>query len=253
MRVTRCFLAHVLCSFLLLPWATTSSARSLHWFGEVEDIELATWPPYCKARASAFEEKNSTIRLVSTTEKERWQRYFGQTFQHLHHYCKGLLWQLRAGRPSWIARHNYPLSFILGQVPAEFYYTWTKLPPTHRMYGKMGADLLLAYQDAGDPDAAKRIMNDLLSVKPHDRYTYTGAADFYRKQGNRNKAIEMLEQSAGKVRKNGAILADLAQDYYDLKEYEKSREYARLARSKGLKLVRLGKELEKVGFPITGK
>lgn len=170
----------------------------------------------------------------------------------MHHYCNGVLMQFRLKRPIWLSQGG-KVTTTTSSMIGEINYTWSKTPPSNPLYSKMGADLLLAHQDAGDLNAAKRIIRNLLENRPQDRYSYTGAADFYRKQGDPAKAIEILELGAKRVKKNGTILADLAKDYYDLQQYEKSRENLRLARSKGRKMVRLGKKLDEEGFPISDK
>lgn len=190
---------------------------------------------------------------MSQAEELRWERNLGDLFHHMHHYCDGLLQRFRKDRPIYVSQGGVIKQSRGGGIAGTMNYTWSRAPVNHPLYAKIGADLLLAWQDSGDLDAAESVMTALFQNSPDKPDTYTGAAEFYRRQDDPKKAIEILEVGAKRVKKNRKILAELAQDYFDLKQYEKSRETVRLARAKGAKMRRLGKELEEVGFPISSE
>lgn len=124
-------------------------------------------------------------------EIERWTQVMGGTFNHMHHYCWGLMATYRAtlfSRDAQDRRHN--LSSSIG----DFDYVITKAPPDFaylpEMLTKKGENLIML--DRGPEGVGE--LRRAIQIKPSYWPPYAALSDYFKDTGDTKRAREWLEK-----------------------------------------------------------
>jgi tetratricopeptide (TPR) repeat protein len=212
--------------------------------------EWDLWKPYCKARFA----ENMNARLVdfeidiSKPEIEKWKRIIGGSdYHHLHHYCAGVIWLHRSYR---VDTKKQSKKFILKNAIGEITYTFSKIDSSSKLFIVMSSKLAEAYEAAGESAKAATVIGTLLAKRPKESAAYIAAAKHYKRKGDLDSAVQILEDGEKNVKKPAKIHYQLAKMYLKKEDYEQARKYARMAKEGGHRVSRIKKELKKAGYPL---
>lgn len=149
--------------------------------------EVAMLPPYC-AYTHYF---RAAVPGGNDREKtEAWRSTLGPTFEHIHHYCFGLM---KTNRGALLARSRQSRLFYLNDALLEYDYVIQRAPRDFVLLPEIltrKADNLLLLERY--PLA---IYNYELAIEAKPDYwpPYAKLADHYRDHGNPAKAKSVLE------------------------------------------------------------
>jgi tetratricopeptide (TPR) repeat protein len=166
--------------------AMTSSLSAQEARYELAEVPLL--PPYCK---HALDFRARVPGANDAAEIKRWYSALGPTFEHIHHYCYGLVLTNRA---RFSAKDNRDrlrhlrlsipeFDYVLRNAPADF----VLLP---EVLTKKGENLLgLGRGPEGVGELLKAV-----HVKPDYWPPYALMSDYYKQLGNLPEARKILEQ-----------------------------------------------------------
>ena len=150
--------------------------------------EVALLPRYC-IYAQSF--RGTVPGGSNQAEIRRWTSVMGPTFEHMHHYCWGLM---KNNRANVLARTQQDRLFYLGDAIGEFDYVIQRAPPDFvllpEILTKKGENLLRL----GKTREAVRELIRAIELKPDYWPPYEALSEHYRAAGDIAKAREMLEQ-----------------------------------------------------------
>jgi len=149
--------------------------------------EIAMLPPYCihtqHFRAQIPEGNNPQ-------EIDKWTAFFGDTFQHLHHYCYGLM---DSNRANLLAKERAARRFYLQNSVREFDYVLERAPKDFillpEILTRKGENLLRDGQGLLGIEQLQRAAE----LKPDYWTPYAYMSDYYKDSGDLKKARELLE------------------------------------------------------------
>lgn len=211
------------------------------------DFEWAGWPEYCRARylttdiGGAQKWARSYSQSVITTERRR----IGEpSFLHVHHYCAGLAWMSRARSESQPKlKESY-----LGQANTEMSYTYERIPESSPIYPSVAVNLARVVADAGQPNEAVTIIEHAISVHPQDPRPYIGLSVLYRDLKQLDRARDALLKGDEAVGGNSVeIHYTLGLVYFELKDFDRSVEFAQKAYARNYPLPGLQDKLRRSG------
>jgi tetratricopeptide (TPR) repeat protein len=122
-------------------------------------------------------------------EIDRWTGVMGPTFNHMHHYCYGLMDMNRA---ALLSREDR--TFNLNNSLAEFDYVIERAPPDFSMLPEIitrKGESLIQLDRAGEGIFE---FQRAVKIDPHYVPPYSAASDFYKSTGQLPKAREWLEK-----------------------------------------------------------
>lgn len=125
-------------------------------------------------------------------EIKRWQEYMGgDVFEHMHHYCWGLM---KTNRAMLLARDGDVRMHYLSESIGEFDYVLKRIPPDFvllpEILTKRGENLIrLGKAPIGVLDLERAT-----EVKPDYWPAFAQLGDYYKSAGDRAKAREWLER-----------------------------------------------------------
>lgn len=149
--------------------------------------EVALLPPYC-AYTHYFRAKVPGGNDVQKTQA--WRSTLGGTFEHIHHYCFGLM---KTNRAILLARSNQSRMFYLNDALLEYDYVIERAPADFVLLPEIltkKADNLFQLNRA--PVAIFQLER-AIDLKPDYWPPYAKLADHYKSIGQIRKAREMLE------------------------------------------------------------
>jgi hypothetical protein len=172
---------------------------------EFDAREVVGLPPYCIYTAH-FRDSIYTAPFRDNVpggnnreESQKWQATLGDMFQHMHHYCWGLMHLHRA---KFLARDAQPRNWNYGAAIHEFDYV---IPKARRDFvllpeilTKKGEALL----GLGRTAQALAEFERAIELRADYWPPYAHISDYYKSMGELGKAREILE--AGLARSPGA-------------------------------------------------
>jgi tetratricopeptide (TPR) repeat protein len=176
--------------FLPVVGAVLALLASAHAVAEpsYDPRELRLIPAYCKYT------QYFRARLPggnNPDEIARWTQEMGGTFNHMHHYCWGLMDTYRAtlfDRDAQSRKHDLYASI------GEFDYVITKAPPDFKylpeMLTKKGENLILL--DRGPEGVGE--LRRAIEIRPSYWQAYATLSDYFKDTGDPKRAREWLEK-----------------------------------------------------------
>lgn len=181
-----CALAVVACA-----GAQTAQAQDIPGYGSTEDYdprEMAMLPRYC-GHTMLFRDK--VLGGNNPEEVERWHGVFGDTFNHLHHYCRGIM---KTNRAVLLSRDPQTRRAYLVDAVREFDYVLERATPDFvllpEILTKKGEDLILL----GKGPVGIIELERAASQKPDYWPPYARMSDYYVSVGDKQKAREVLDK-----------------------------------------------------------
>lgn len=145
----------------------------------------------------------------SPSDIEKWRSVLGPTYEHIHHYCWGLMKMNRAvlllrGNPqfrlSYLGESNREFDYVLGRAAPDFIL----LP---EILTKKAENLVRM----GQGPAAIVEFSRAIEKKPDYWPPYAYLSDYYKEVGEKAKAREILEQGLAQVPQADALKRRLAE------------------------------------------
>lgn len=128
----------------------------------------------------------------NTSEIERWRSVLGPTFEHVHHYCWGLM---KLNRAVLLLRGNQQLRLsYLGDSNREFDYVITRAPADFILLPEILTKKAENLVRLGQGPAAVVEFSRAIDMKPDYWPPYAYLSDYYRQVGDTSKARQLLEQ-----------------------------------------------------------
>lgn len=181
-----------------LGWYAPASAQPIQ--GYPEDIlaydarEIALLPRYCRFTQDFG--LRATPGGADPTEAARWERAFGPTFKHLHHYCWGLM---KTNRAVLLARDRQVRRFYLSDSLGEFDYVLERAEPGFLLLPEIltrkAENLVLL--DRGP--TAMVALERAVAIKADYWPAYGVMGDYYKDLGDLAKAREVLNRGLEKA------------------------------------------------------
>lgn len=166
-----------------LGWGIVMAAFSTH-ANAVEqwaptDSEMASLPPYCKAKMKSGQ---------GSPEYKMWERTLGKDFLHTHHYCAGINFISRYYR----ARSKQDKQFNLRSAQGTLNYMVEKASPTYSLMPDVYLNLGLVYSLTNQPAQAITHFNKAIELNPRQPKAYNALSDYYVKTKQSAKALEIV-------------------------------------------------------------
>jgi hypothetical protein len=124
-------------------------------------------------------------------EIQRWYSTLGETFNHMHHYCYGLI---KTNRAVLLSRNEQSRRFYLNDAISEFDYVLNHAPPDFvllpEILMKKGENLIRLDQGGSGNLQLQRA----IELKPDYWPPYAVMSDYYKKKGDLKNAREVLEK-----------------------------------------------------------
>ena len=153
-------------------------------FYELDPREVLLLPPYC-VHGWYFRQKYGDNKA----EQQRWFEALGPTFNHVHHYCFGLL---KTNRALFLTTTKRYREFYLRDSLVEFDYVIERSPDNFvllpEILTKKGENLVRL----GRGDKAVETFERAVELNPKYWPPYAQLADYYQAGGQRDKAREIL-------------------------------------------------------------
>lgn len=180
-----------LCVFGLSGSFVPSSA-----FGDAgypTDAELPMLPPYCAAR----------LRKLNSPEAERWKRYFGyKNWATMHHYCQHMNEVNRAYK----AMDSRERKKYFSDAYKGFVHYLQEVTPDFRLMHEVYFNIATTAPRVGKPGEAITALQKAIQLNPKYTRAYGALSDIYREQGDREKALEVVEKGLKEVPKSKGLL-----------------------------------------------
>lgn len=225
-----------------LLWALQSPS-ALGFSYEVTDQEWLAWPEYCRVKYS-MTPVGASRRGYSKAEIKRWKNTLGKTFDHVHHYCAGLVSMQRAQRQVDPEKRKGWYGQAIGAID----YTYRGSEPDYPLFSQMSAYYGKALFEYGRMADAKKVLEKGIAAQPEAPESYVMLAEVIRKDGDFPGAREILEQYYAR---GGAASPEL--DYnlayvcLQLEDYECARRFTKSALAGGYPLTGLKRKLQAAG------
>jgi tetratricopeptide (TPR) repeat protein len=167
--------------------------------------ELALLPRYC-LYTQLFAQ--NTQRSSHPEESKRWALAMGAGFNHMHHYCWGLMYTNRA---LLLVRDQRTRALYLGNSIAEFDYAINRVPADFKllpeMLTKKGENLIRLDRSAQGLFELERA----IALKADYWPSYAAISDYYRSAGESAKARKWLEDGLSASPNTQALMRRLAE------------------------------------------
>ena len=175
-------------------WLFAASAWAQWITGYPEQVfaydsrEIALLPPYCKYTQDY---RDKVPGGNDGSQIERWKVVLGPTYEHMHHYCWGLM---KTNRGVLLARTEQARSYYLSDAVTEFDYVIARSPRDFillpEMLSRKGENLVRL----GRGGAAVVSFELALQAKADYWPPYAHMSDYYKNLGEPDKAREILER-----------------------------------------------------------
>lgn len=178
---------------LLLALASFGAARAQQMvpgypddFMALDAREVRLLPPYC-----IYSQYFSWKYHPSEVEKKRWETALGPTFWHIHHYCFALL---KTNRALFLTKSKQFREFYLRDSLNEFDYVIERAPDDFvllpEILTKKGENLVRL----GRGPWAVFEFERAAGLNPSFWPPYAHLADYYKSEGEKEKAREVLSK-----------------------------------------------------------
>lgn len=212
-----------------------------------DEFEFAGWPKYCQARyvTTGIGSTTQFGASVSSAIIESARASIGsQSFEHVHHFCAGMLYLRRArievdeGRKKW----------LLGEAFSESIYTFNRVVPGSPIYATIAATLAQIEKTRGNSENALQYLTAARKAAPSDPMTYLSLAIFYRDSGRLIDARKTLEEGFEATEQQSYEIAyNLGLICVELQDFDCAVERAQFVYAAEFPLPGLRNRLEKLG------
>ena len=169
--------------------------------GDFPPRELALLPPYCKY-AGGFPEHNNAAQVA------KWRAIIGGTFEHIHHYCVGLMDVNHANLFSRSAQERlHTLSASVG----EFQYVIDRAPPDFVLLPEIHTKRGESFVALNKGELAIPEFRRAIELKPDYWPPYADLSDYYKESGNLGLAREWVEKGLAIMPNAEALTRRLAE------------------------------------------
>lgn len=169
-RIYRFFL----CLLFSTPFVSEAVAQNEPWGATAEELKMM--PPLCTGKANN-----------GSPENIYWKNILGEDFQHVHHYCRGLVLITR----SYKKRDKKERMDTLYQAVREFDYMLMQAKPDFSLMPEIHLNRGIALNLRKDASAITEF-NKAIELNPHLTQAYTTLANIYITNGNKKKALEII-------------------------------------------------------------
>lgn len=150
--------------------------------------EVAMLPKYC---IYTQEFRSRVPGGGNLDELARWHTVMGETFEHMHHYCWGLM---KTNRGMLLARDPQARRAYVADAVNEFNYVIERAPPDFillpEMLARKGENLI----HVGQGPLGMVELERAAELKPDYWPPYAYMSDYYKEVGDTQKARELLER-----------------------------------------------------------
>lgn len=143
------------------------------------DSEMASLPPYCKARMKSGQD---------SPEYKMWEGSLGKDFLHTHHYCTGINFINRYYR----ARSQQDKRFNLNNAEGNLKYMVANADPGYSLMPDVYLNLGVVYSLTNQTAQAITHFNKAIELNPRQPKAYTALSDYYAKTKQSEKALEIV-------------------------------------------------------------
>lgn len=143
------------------------------------DAEMASLPPYCKARMKSGQ---------GSADYRTWESTLGKDFLHTHHYCAGINFINRYYR----SRTAQDKRFNLNQAQTNLQYMVTNADPGYSLMPDVYLNLGVVYSLRDQPVQAVAHFNKAIELNPRQPKAYSALADYYVKTKQQAQALETV-------------------------------------------------------------
>jgi len=148
------------------PWAPT-------------DSEMASLPPYCKARMKSGQ---------GSPEYKMWEGTLGKDFLHTHHYCAGINFINRYYR----SRSQQDKRLNLNNAQNNLQYMVSNADPGYSLMPDVYLNLGVVYSLTSQTAQAITHFNKAIELNPRQPKAYNAMSDYYVKTKQSAKALEIV-------------------------------------------------------------
>jgi len=164
-------------------------------------LEYASLPQYCQDLL------NPSIGDVGMG-RQKWLPVMGETIFHMHHYCYGLIAQMRAERPG---RPPIERTRLWRTVVSEVHYVVQRMTPAFVLYPEVMYRRGYALAQLNRDAEAIADFQESFRVKPDYFPAYRELADLYRKRGRTDLAQQVVREGLANAPTAKSLL-DLAKE-----------------------------------------
>lgn len=235
---------------LLLTLMTASVAlptRAWSYSFIPDQLEFTSWPSYCQARYVTTNIGSTTpfAGTLSPASIETARTSIGaQAFEHVHHYCAGVIY-LRRARTEVDQRRRKSL---LDEAFTESMYTFNRVITGSPLYATIATTMAQIEKTRGNDDNALQFLTTARSAAPTDPMTHLSLAIYYRDSGRLADARRTLEEGLKATEGQSYEIAyNLGLICMELKDVDCAVANARFVYDAGFPLPGLRNRLEKAG------
>jgi hypothetical protein len=142
------------------------------------DSEMASLPPYCKAKMKSS---------PGSPEYKAWESTLGKDFDHTHHYCAGINFINRYYR----ARSQQDKRFNLNNARTNLQYMVDHADPDYSLMPDVYLNLGVVYSLMNQTAQAITHFNKAIELNPRQPKAYNALSDYYAKTKQFAKALEI--------------------------------------------------------------
>lgn len=143
------------------------------------DSEMASLPPYCKARMKSGQ---------GSPEYKLWESTLGKDFLHTHHYCAGINFINRYYR----SRSQQDKRLNLNNAENNLQYMVANADSGYSLMPDVYLNLGVVYSLMKQPARAITHFNKTIELNPRQPKAYNALSDYYVKTKQSAKALEIV-------------------------------------------------------------
>jgi tetratricopeptide (TPR) repeat protein len=151
-------------------------------------LEQRGLPEYCRYTQNF---RSCGPRATDKAEVDRWTRLMGPTFNHMHHYCMGLI---DINHATYIAKSREERVSYLGHSVVEFDYVIERAPPDFSLLPEILTRKGESLIGMGRGPQGVAALRGAIDVDPSYWLPYATISDYYKETGDLAKAREWLQK-----------------------------------------------------------
>lgn len=205
----RRFLCCVLAFFALAAMPQRAAAQNdipgYPAFDAFDAREVAMLPAYCK---HGFYFRDKVPGGNDSHAIQGWIAVMGPTFNHIHHYCFGLM---KTNRAVLLARSENVRVSYLNDSLREFDYVLERAAPGFVLLPEIHTKKAENLIRLGKGPLGVEELDRAIEAKPDYWPAYAQMADYYKDSGQKSKAREALQRGLAAAPNTPALLRRLAE------------------------------------------
>jgi len=238
--------SRVFALLLLSAWAGAAGAFSF----VPRETEWAAWPPHCKARYSVSPAATGSpyYGAVDPAEVQQWRaRLTDKVWEHMHHYCAGLAWLLRARvEASPQARKSQ-----LKAASREVSYTQRHLVPGQPLFPEVTIASAQVSAELGNVQQGVNTLQRAIAALPSTAELYVALYSIQKRANRLEPAVEALTRGdAATSGKSAEIQYFLGLEAFDRGQKTEAVAFAKRAYELGYPLPGLRRKLQAEGYSL---